>query len=127
MNNTVNYNATVSDLIGKRIVAVHGLEKGSEEIAFDLSDGSVAKMYHKIDCCESVEVEDVVGDAADLEDALVIDAREESSEYEEASESGTWTFYIIQTDKGAVTIRWLGESNGYYSEDAEFAIFSKAG
>ena len=49
----------------------------------------------------------------------IVEAEESDGEYEEASESGTWTFYRISTVMGTVTIRWIGESNGYYSESVD--------
>ena len=77
-------------------------------------------LYHDQDCCETVMVEEIIGNLEDLENLPLLIAREDSNaEGEELpnSESYTWTFYNFATFKGYVTIRFLGESNGYYSED----------
>ena len=77
-------------------------------------------LYHQTDCCESVVVEEIIGDLDDLENLPLLIAREDTNaEGEELphEESYTWTFYNFATYKGYVTIRFLGTSNGYYSED----------
>ena len=120
---TYSPDAEFAELIGKRITSVDGLSVGSEEVTITCEDGSVYRMVHHQDCCESVKVEDIAGDVSDLV-GLVVDARQESNSdnppEKDYIDCFTWTFYIVQTDKGAVTIRWLGESNGYYSEKAYF-------
>ena len=91
------------------------------EIDFYFSDGSHAKFYHAQDCCESVTIEDVNGDWNDLigNPILVADEREEDAEGD-IPECGTWTFYTFRGIGGSVDVRWLGESNGYYSESVDF-------
>ena len=122
MSDSVTF-ATFASLQGKTIVSIDGLEKGSEGVTFRTSDGSQYEMYHQQDCCEVVQIEDVTftGCIDDLIGVPVLVA-EESSADAEADEwcSGTWTFYKIATVKGWVDIRWLGESNGYYSESVDF-------
>lgn len=107
----------LNDCIGKTISAVSGLERGEETVVIQFTDGSSVQMYHQQDCCEYVRVEDVTGDPADLIGGVVVTFEERGSDANDVvSESGTWTFYEIRTTRGDVTIRWLGESNGYYSE-----------
>jgi len=62
----------------------------------------------------------VVGDWDDIVGDTVISAVCTFQDSPDASESGTWSFYSIVTFKGCVTLRWNGESNGYYSEEAGF-------
>ena len=112
-----------ASLKGQTLVSIEGATKGSEEIILRTMSQTL-KMYHDQGCCESVSVEDVCGDIADLIGSPLTMAEEVSSAERPADvakpdyepESQTWTFYKAATIKGSVTIRWLGESNGYYSE-----------
>lgn len=92
---------------------------GEDEVRFESTCGRVFRLYHSQDCCESVDIEDVCGDVEDLIGSPILMA-EEATSPDEDSESGTWTFYKLATVKGYVTIRWLGRSNGYYSESVYF-------
>jgi hypothetical protein len=99
-----------------------------DEIVFTTSLGEKYIMHHYQDCCESVYVESVMGDLKDLIGNPLIECREVTSCEEHPDdlspkkiekmylESFTWTFYIMATKKGVVTIRWIGSSNGFYSE-----------
>lgn len=112
----------VSVLVGMTCTSV--VNNSNEEIVFETTDNRTFKLYHDQDCCESVYVEDIVGDLNDLVGVPILQAEESSnndnpkSEYED---SFTWTFYKFATIKGYVTIRWYGSSNGYYSESVDFA------
>ena len=108
----------IKELIGKTLVKIEQIDK--EEIIFTTSEGDKYKMYHEQDCCECVEIDDVNGDYEDLLNTRLNVAEERSQEDENADESATWTFYEFRTRKGSVNIKWLGESNGFYSESVEF-------
>ena len=83
------------------------------------------KCVHHQDCCEHVylerdgfnELKDLVG--ATVQNAYVKHGGESESEYGNLS---TWVFYHIRTDKGDATLRFCGESNGYYSHSVDIEI-----
>ena len=115
---------SMSDLVGLTFASV---ENQGDAIEFKTTDGRMFLMYHEQDCCESVRVDDITGDLSDLIGEPILLSEEVAgdtantpgfdSDYE--PESYTWTFYKLATRKGYVDIRWLGTSNGYYSEHVD--------
>lgn len=112
-----------SDLIGKTLREVIA---EIDEVIFR-TDAQAFRLHHRQDCCEHVYVEDINGDIADLINTPILVAEEVcSSEHPDDHkpkydyDSFTWTFYRLATIKGWVIIRFLGTSNGYYSETVDF-------
>lgn len=68
-----------SELKGKTITEVIGLENRSEQIFFNCSDGSSYRMMYHQDCCANCDIEDVAGDVSDLIGQPVLLAEEISS------------------------------------------------
>lgn len=121
-----NNGLQVNRLVGLTFTSVKNVD--NEEIIFTQDNGDIYTFYHLQDCCENVMVEDICGDLNDLIGLPLIEAEEVSRDVSEdydklnACESGTWTFYKFRTTKGCVTIRWLGKSNGCYSEKVNFSL-----
>lgn len=89
------------------------------------TDNRIFLMYHNQECCESVTIEDIIGDMNYLIGSPILNSYETTNLCDDfdidtnIGESYTWTFYHMNTNKGYVTIRWFGTSNGYYSESAK--------
>lgn len=136
---------TIAELLGKtltKVALVPEHNTSPDEIWFYADDGSVYRLYHQQECCESVDLEDVAGDLEDLVGSPILQAEESSShggdfvdvdpapappkvepgypDYQ--PDSYTWTFYKLATIKGSVTVRFYGTSNGYYSESVDFEL-----
>lgn len=115
------------DLKGKTLTSIIG-KVGDDEMTFETDSEERYRLYHEQDCCEHVSIEDIIGDVKDLIGSPILMAEEITHENEnpegikvpEWQDSFTWTFYKLATVKGSVTIRWYGESNGYYSESVYF-------
>ena len=115
-------------LKGKTLIKVE--QEPDERLVFETTEGEQNLMHHEQECCEGVRIEDICGDLDDLLGTPLLEVEEVSnsdhnppdadSSIIECQDSFTWTFYKLRTKKGGVTIRWYGESNGYYSESVSF-------
>lgn len=144
-----NTRVEFSSIVGKTFTVI---ARDGEEVIFTEDNGQQYKLYHSQDCCEGVGLEDVCGDLSDLVGTPitlaeeVINSGSGNTKYDNdipeaiidgdwpeempkpigyAPESWTWTFYKLATVKGHVTLRWYGQSNGYYSEGVDFEKIEK--
>lgn len=112
-----------SELLNKTFDKVEQQEISyNDAIIFENSGKSKYAIFHSQDCCESVYIEDICGDLNDLVGSPITQAESIASNEEPKEkyhESYTWTFIKLATNKGSVTIRFYGSSNGYYGESAD--------
>ncbi len=114
---------TIDTMIGVVFDTVENIK--DDELVFTTKDGEAHRFFHMQDCCECVTIEDIVGDLEWLKGSPMLESTVASKQTEPgefACDSGTWTFYRFSTAKGTVTVRWLGESNGYYSEGVNYEV-----
>ncbi|EFH2565364.1 hypothetical protein GWZ87_12825 [Escherichia coli] len=78
--------------------------------------GTVFTFFHFQECCEKVWIEDIVGDLDDLQGEPLTEAEVVTEECDVGECHQTWSFFKFGTSKGCVTVRWCGESLGFYSE-----------
>ena len=113
------YNPVEVDVLqGKTLT---NIDVGPESIMLTTECGRQIVIRHDQDCCESVVVEDTQGDWHQLVGKPIVevshdeekDCEPKPSEYSESWTRSTLTFRV---DDATVINRWIGESNGYYSE-----------
>jgi hypothetical protein len=107
----------LNKMVGAIVLKIDGLENESDLVNIH-TDIGLFQFQHDQDCCEHVrmidfEYDDMVG--------LVITTAEEPEGKQDGG--GSWTFYKIEAAKdgkaGSLWMRWLGESNGFYSESVD--------
>lgn len=119
--------ANLNELLGKTLASVEVVD--DKELRFATTDGKRYRLSHEEVCCETVRIESIVGDLADLVGEPLLMAEQSTGEtpndyrFKYEPESYTWTFYKFATRNGYVDVRWLGESNGEYGKEVEFVEF----
>jgi len=99
------------------------VDRTGNEIFFEEVGGRIFRMFHSQGCCEDVEIDEVDGEIDWLVGSPFTQAEEATSNdnpKDGNAESFTWTFYRFATEKGHVSIKWYGSSNGFYSESVDF-------
>lgn len=115
---------TIEELKGETLTLIE--RNQNEEIVLTCASGRRFRMFHDQDCCESVAIGSVDGDLHGLIGSAIIRAKEEPGHEDGGKyESVTFTDFVLATETSEVTIHWIGESSGYYSESVEFIELTK--
>lgn len=117
----------LSELIGKTLIKAERVDNlgysNDEGFLFVTGTGDRYGLFHSQECCESVNIEDVSGDLSDLIGSPILVAEERHEDVpgkDTTYDVWEWTFYEFRTLKGSVTIKFEGNSNGYYGTSADF-------
>jgi hypothetical protein len=114
-------NVNFFELKGQIVKEITGLEKDSCEVFIRTNNGTY-RLCHEQDCCEHVVIDKVIGNVSDLVGEVIFAEEDaganEPDWYKESYyDSHTWTKYVLKTASASLEFWFLGESNGYYSED----------
>ena len=116
------FSIDISDLKGMTITAV--IYNTDDESLWIHLNTHVLQMTHFQDCCETVHLADVVGNFEDLIGYPLLEVSESIVDITSANaESSTASYYNFKTLKSTVQLRWVGESNGCYSETIDCLLY----
>ena len=124
---SVEYNQAINieQIKGMTITAV--VYKETNESLLIHLNTHVLEMIHHQDCCETVYLADVVGSFEDLIGYPLLEVSESIVDIESEDYSSTASYYNFRTVKASVQLRWVGESNGFYSEIVESYLHTAGG
>jgi hypothetical protein len=117
-----------SDLVGEVLDAVD-IDREENQILLTTRSGRRFMVYHEQDCCESVRMVGQNGSFDKLIGKPIVEARDiavDTSE-EAIDSSQTTTTLVFRVDDQTVISRWIGDSNGYYSESVDIAELINGG
>lgn len=112
----------MNSLLGEILTHID-IDENNDQIMLTTESGRKIMIYHIQDCCESVRIESVSGDCKKLIGKAILVSDElvySGDPPDEYSESWTRTDLTFKVNDETVIVRWIGESNGYYSESVDF-------
>tara|TARA_R100000951_G_scaffold113672_1_gene116162 strand:+ start:92 stop:463 length:372 start_codon:yes stop_codon:yes gene_type:complete len=117
-----DYQECLDNMVGR---VVKYVDVDHDQMKITCEDNSVFTFYHEQDCCESVYIYETEGEPMSLKGwkLLLVDmeaTREDNAPYDE---SRTTTVVKFITNENTVSVKWIGESNGYYSESVDLKQF----
>lgn len=115
----------LSSLVGEVLTYIDTDEK-NDEIMLTTASGRKIKIYHDQDCCETVWIEDTQGNWHELIGKVIVEASKDEKQDECDYGSRTETTLKFRVDDATVISRWIGESNGYYSESVDIEDMTKS-
>jgi len=121
----------IKEMIGKRILGIYtdgdALDEANigRKMLFELDGRVFVEFSHSQDCCEDVYIADISCSCPIYELYMgKITIAEKTTEYKDEDGEEMWTFYRFCTDKGDLTIRWIGADNGYYSKEVDTLMYT---
>lgn len=116
-----DYKEYLDNMVGR---VVKYVDIDYDQMKITCEDNSVFTFYHEQDCCECVYITDTEGEPMSLKGwKLLLVDMEETIHQSYGYESKTTTVVKFVTDENTVSVKWIGESNGYYSESVDLKQF----
>jgi hypothetical protein len=112
------YNYSIDSLVGETLSFID-IDDDNNEILLTTESGRQIKIFHQQDCCESVFIDSTDGDWNELLGKVLIEVTKDVVSDETECETSTHTKLIFRVNDATVVSRWIGYSNGYYSEDVD--------
>lgn len=110
---------SIQSLVGEVLTYID-IDETSDQIMLTTKSGRSVMIYHQQDCCESVRIESTEGDWGNLIGKVIVSASDNAERSETMFGTETKTELRFVVDGSTVISRWIGESNGYYSESVDF-------
>jgi hypothetical protein len=111
----------IPQISGAKILEIIGAETSSQDVYIKTDKGTLY-LFHSQSCCERSDIDEIEGNPEDLKGAIVSGLKVKTKESGEQE----WTFYDLQTTKGDLFIKWLGDRSigtGYYSIECDCLWF----